>query len=342
MARVRRSDPAGPGWSLRRRGRGFELFDSRGRKLTGDAAYDRVRALVLPPAWQDVWISPSPNGHIQATGIDAAGRRQYRYHDDWTASRSRAKFQRMGEFASALPELREHSMHTLDPGDLGRPSVFAGLTALLDAGFFRVGSETYAARNRTFGLTTLLREHAISKRDGTIVFDYTAKHGKRRVQELAAPELAQLVGRLKRRRVDQEPRLFASYDEDRWMLVRAGDLNEHLRSVAGADISAKDFRTFHATVLAAVSLAATPIPASRSGRERAAAGALKPVAEALGNTLAVCRSSYVDPRIVDRWARGETIELGKRDVPSEPASWKSDERAEIEAMVIDLLGLRRG
>lgn len=340
MARLRRSDPAGPGWQLRRRGRDFELFDARGRKLTGDAAYERVRALALPPAWREVWICPNPNGHIQATGIDAAGRRQYRYHDRWTASRNRAKFRRMGVFAEALPLLREHAATELDPGNLHTRSVHAGLVALLDAGFFRVGSETYAARHRTFGLTTLLREHATCRRDGTIVFDYVAKHSKRRVEQIAAPELAELVGRLKRRRRDDTPRLFAACDNDLWRPVRASDLNAHLREIAGAEITAKDFRTFHATVLAAVLLAQTELPTTRAARERAAAGALRPVAETLGNTLAVCRSSYVDPRVVDRWARGETIDVGRVEVEPHPSSWDAATRVQLEAAVIELLDLR--
>lgn len=340
MARVRRSDPGAPGWSLRRRGRGFELLDARGRKLTGEAAYERVRALALPPAWSEVWICPQPNGHIQATGLDAAGRRQYRYHDDWTASRSRAKFKRMGTFAAALPTLRAHVDDALDPTEPDLGSVLAGLVGLLDAGFFRVGSEAYAARHRTFGLTTLLREHATCRRDGTIVFDYTAKHGKRRVEQIAAPPLSELVGRLKRRRLHDDPRLFAARGERGWCAIRASELNAHLREVGGAEISAKDFRTFHATVLAAVSLAQTEVPTSKAARARAATAALRPVAEQLGNTLAVCRSSYVDPRLVDRWARGETIPVGRGELPLLPSAWSATERIELEAAVIELLELR--
>src|SRR5690606_34305363 len=156
--------------------------------------------------------------------------------------------------------------------------------------------------NRTFGLTTLLREHATVRRDGTIIFDYTAKHGKRRVQRVAEPELGELIGRLKRRRSDPEPRLFASRDEDIWRVIRAGDLNDYLRDVTGAEITAKDFRTWNGTVVAAALLAGTPVPTSKTARQRAATGVLREVADLLGNTLAVCRSSYVDPRVVDRWS----------------------------------------
>lgn len=340
MARLTRSDPASPGWSLRRRGRGFELFDARGRKLTGDASRERVEALVIPPAWQEVWICPSERGHIQATGIDAAGRRQYLYHPDWTASRSRRKFTRMGEFAAELATLRDVVGQDLGDGNgLQRPAVLAGLARLLDIGFFRVGSERYAAQNRTFGLTTLLREHASVRRDGTIVFDYIAKHGRRRVQRASDPEVAELVARLKRRRVDPHPRLFASRDDDLWSAVRAADLNAYLKDATGADITAKDFRTWNGTVLAAALLSQVDPPTTKTGRAKAAADVLREVADSLGNTLAVTRSSYVDPRVVDRWARGETIGVTTGDVPADPETWSPGERREVELAVVDLLGL---
>ncbi|MBO9531538.1 MAG: DNA topoisomerase IB [Solirubrobacteraceae bacterium] len=339
MPRVRRSDPASPGWSLRRRGRGFQLFDARGRPLTGEASLERVRALAIPPAWHDVWICPSPQGHIQATGIDAAGRRQYRYHDDWTASRSRAKFRRMGDFALALDELRTAVERDLDPEKLTSTSVLAGLARLLDLGFFRIGSERYAAQHRTFGLTTLLREHATVKRDGTIIFDYTAKHGKRRVERIGDEPSSELVSRLKRRRSDPAPRLFATQDEKRWTGVRAADLNAYLQATTGSEITAKDFRTWNATVLAAALLAPLERPTSRAGRDRAIAGVIREVAEQLGNTPAVARSSYVDPRVVDRWARGQVIDVAAGDVATAVEAWTPADRRELELAVVDLLDL---
>lgn len=324
---------------MRRRGKGFELFDARGRKLTGEASYDRVRALVIPPAWSDVWICPSERGHIQATGLDAAGRRQYLYHEAWTASRSRAKFRRMGDFALQLDTLREAVEHDLGRGDLARASVLAGLVRLLDIGFFRVGSERYAAQNRTFGLTTLLRAHVTVRRDGTIVFDYTAKHGKRRVQRASDPNISELVGRLKRRRVDPDPRLFASHDDGLWRAVQAHDLNGYLQESTGSAITAKDFRTWNGTVLAAALLAQTELPSTRGARDRAAAGVLREVADALGNTLAVARSSYVDPRVVDRWSKGETIDLARGEISPDPDTWAPADRRGVELAVVDLLDL---
>lgn len=340
MARLRRSDPAGPGWTLRRRGKGFELFDARGRKLTGDASHERVEALVIPPAWRDVWISPSERGHIQATGIDAAGRRQYLYHPDWTANRSRAKFRRMGDFAAQLGPLREAVERDLAAAEtLGRPAVLGGLVRLLDIGFFRVGSERYAAENRTFGLTTLLRDHATVRRDGTIVFDYTAKHGKRRVQRASDEAISELVSRLKRRRSDPNPRLFASRDEQLWTAIRAADLNGYLQDVTGTDTTAKDFRTWNGTVLAAAFLATTPAPSTKTARNRVANDALRQVADALGNTLAVTRSSYVDPRVVDRWRKGDVIDLQNGDLDPDPDGWSAEDRRAVELAVIDLLDL---
>lgn len=294
---------------------------------------------MIPPAWSDVWISPSPTGHIQATGMDAAGRRQYLYHQDWTASRSRAKFRRMADFAAQLEPLREAVDRDLDHANLHRPTVLAGLVRLLDIGFFRVGSERYAAENRTFGLTTLLREHATVRRDGTIVFDYIAKHGKRRVQRSTDEELGELVVRLKRRRKDPDPRLFASFDEEVWRAIRATDLNGYLQTTTGADITAKDFRTWNGTVLAATLLAGTELPNSKTARTKATAEVVRQVAEVLGNTPAVARSSYIDPRVIDRWSKGETIPLEAGDVPPEPEAWSAGDRRDIELAVVDLLDL---
>ena len=340
MARLHRSDPASPGWSLRRRGKGCQLFDARGRELTGDASHERVAALVIPPAWKDVWICPSERGHIQATGVDAAGRTQYLYHPDWTASRSRAKFRRMGDFATQLDGLRAMVERDLAGGEtLERANVLAGLVRLLDIGFFRVGSEQYAAANRTFGLTTLLREHVTVRRDGTIVFDYTAKHGRRRIQRASDAEVSELVGRLKRRRVDPDPRLFASRDDDVWRAVRASDLNGYLQEATGTDTTAKDFRTWNGTVLAAAWLAPVEPPTTKSGRARASATVLREVADALGNTLAVTRSSYVDPRVVDRWARGEAIDIDAGDLDPDPDQWSANDRRAVELAVVDLLDL---
>ena len=326
---------------MRRRGRGFQLQDARGRTIVGEAHRERVRSLVIPPAWQDVWISPNPRGHIQATGVDGSGRRQYLYHDAWQASRSRAKFRRMASFGLALEPLRAQVELDLDGDERDETTVLAALARLLDVGFFRIGSERYAATNRTFGLTTLLREHATVKRDGTIVFDYTAKHGKRRVQRVGDERVGDIVGRLKRRRADVDPRLFAHEREDRWHAVHANELNAYLRAAAGGveQLTAKDFRTWNATVLAAAGLARHDPAEARSQRSRAIAvnAVVRDVADTLGNTPAVCRSAYIDPRVIDRWAKGDTVAAVALQADADPDRWSVDERRAIEGAVGELL-----
>lgn len=302
---------------------------------------ERITALALPPAWKDVWICPDAFGHIQAVGTDAAGRRQYRYHDAWRERRDRAKHDRVLELAAVLPDLRDRVGADLAGARAGRPigrdAVLALAVRLLDLGFFRVGEERYAAANGTFGLTTLQRDHVRVSRGRTIVFDYLAKAGKRRTLELTDPEAAALVSRLKRRR-DSSRRLLAYSSGDRWVRVTSKDVNDYLREATGLAVTAKDFRTWHATVLMAVGLAmSTEATGSRSARDRAVARAAAEVAHYLGNTPAVCRRSYIDPRVVDRFNDGETIrpvidKLSFGVDTAEPAT-----RGPIEAAVRDLL-----
>lgn len=326
---------------MRRRGTGFELRDQHGELIQDDAEKERVASLAIPPAYDDVWICPRHDGHIQATGIDDSGRRQYRYHPEWEANRSRAKFDRMLEFADALELLRADVSDQLERNARDAAAVHATLTRLLDVGFFRVGSERYASRHRTFGLTTLRREHATVKRSGTIVFDYTAKHGARRVERVADERVASVVSGLKRRHHEDE-RLFAHRDGRRWLVVQAGDLNDHLRTTSGLEeASAKDFRTWHATVIAAAGLARTdPDLAHGSQRRRAQAvnAVIDQVAESLGNTRTVSRSSYVDPRIIDRWAAGETIADAVRGLDPDPDTWSDADRLTAERATRALLG----
>src|SRR5436190_6536212 len=197
--RLRRSDPSGPGLARRRCGKGFMYLDEDGGRITDAEIVARITALVIPPAWRDVWISPDPFGHIQATGFDEAGRKQYLYHPRWRERRDREKFEDMVRFARALPALREVVEHDLALGDLSREQILACAARLLDRGFFRIGSEVYAVTNETYGLATMLKSHA--QVDGeTIRFDYVAKESKRCVQAVIDPQVADLVGTLKRRR----------------------------------------------------------------------------------------------------------------------------------------------
>ena len=306
--RLRRSDPSGPGYTRRRCGKGFMYLDEAGQRITDAEVVARITALVIPPAWRDVWISPDPFGHIQATGIDQRGRKQYLYHPRWRERRDLEKFDDMIAFARALPALRSVVDHDIALGDLSREQVLACAARLLDRGFFRIGSEQYAVTNETYGLATMRKEHVTL--DGEVIrFDYIAKERKRRVQAIIDPEVATIVGTLKRRRSGGEE-LLAYRRDGRWCDVRSPDINAYLKAATGRDISAKDFRTWGATVLAAVALAVnTPELLSRTARKHAIVRAVKEVAYYLGNTPAVARTSYIDPRVFDRYRDGQTIPL---------------------------------
>ncbi len=306
--RLRRSDTNVPGIRRRRRGKGFEYLNPDGTRVDDAEVLGRINELVIPPAWQDVWISPYPGGHIQATGVDARGRKQYLYHPRWRARRDQAKFEDMIVFARCLPALRAVVEHDIALGDLSREQVLACAARLLDRGFFRIGSEEYKVSNETYGLATICKRHVTIEGD-TVSFDYIAKESKRRIQAVIDPEVAEIIGTLKRRRGGGEELL--AYKEGRtWVDVRSPDINAYLKAATGADISAKDFRTWGATVLAAVGLAVNrPDHLSEFQRKRAIMRAVKEVAFYLGNTPTVARNSYIDPRIFDRYRDGETIKL---------------------------------
>jgi DNA topoisomerase I len=307
--RLRRVDCTGPGLRRVRHGRGFRYLDPDGAPVDEDEVLLRIHELVIPPAWRDVWICPYPGGHIQATGIDAAGRKQYLYHPRWRQRRDLEKFDDMVAFARLLPTLRERVDDELQRDDLSRDHVCACAVRLLDRGFFRVGSEDYAVRNETYGLATMRKRH-VRLRDDLLVFDYPAKHGKRRVQAVVDPAVADVIARLKRRRGGGDE-LLAYRRGRRWADVRSEDINAWLKQATGADVSAKDFRTWGATVLAAVALAVSgDAPTTKGGRERAIRRAIGEVGHYLGNTPAVARASYVDPRVLDRYRDGETIDSG--------------------------------
>ena len=307
VARLRRVDCSSPGIRRRRRGKGFEYIDGDGNKITDPEVLARIAELVIPPAWEDVWICPYPMGHIQATGVDARGRKQYRYHDKWRERRDQEKFDSMIAFARALPLMRKRVQRQLRRDGIDRDRVLAAAVRLLDRGFFRVGGEDYAVENETYGLATMHKSH-VAIVNGSIVFDYPAKSGKRRVQNVVDPEVQEIVAALKRRR-GGSPELLAYKEGGRWADVKSADINAYVKQVTGGDFSAKDFRTWNATVLAAVALAVSGEAATRSktARKRAVARAVKEVSHYLGNTPAVCRASYIDPRIFDRFDAGLTI-----------------------------------
>lgn len=336
MPRLRRSDCSGPGIARRRRGRGFEYLDEDGARLDDEDTLERIRELAIPPAWTDVWICPYPYGHIQAVGTDSAGRRQYLYHPDWRRRRDREKFEEMTRFARALPDLRSVAAAHLRKRGLPRERVLACAVRLLDRGFFRIGTEGYAEDNGTYGLATMLRRHVTLGSGGVIRFDYPAKGGKRRVQSVVDPAVYRVVESLKERR-SHTGELLAYEKEGRWVDVTSDDINAYLKEITQDGFSAKDFRTWNATVIAAVALAVSgEAHGSKTGRQRAVARAVREVAHYLGNTPAVCRASYIDPRVFDRFRDGLTIggvlgELGEVD-PGEPAT-----QGAVEEAVLDLL-----
>ena len=307
--RLRRSDVHGPGWRRRRAGRGFAYYDSAGA-LIRDERLDRLRSLAIPPAWQDVWICPWPNGHIQATGVDAAGRRQYRYHEDWRARRDAEKHERVLEIAHQLPDVRDAVVEAIRGGGLTRERVLAAAVRLLDLGAFRVGSEQYAEDNGTYGLATLRREH-VRVRGEQVFFSYNAKGGIERELELTDKPTADVVRELLKRPEEGEELLgywVQGPDGERvWHDVTSTEVNAYLKEISDAEITAKDFRTWNATVLMATTLAAAPEPATKTARKRVLKEAYERVSETLGNTPAVCKASYVDPRVVDRFENGDTV-----------------------------------
>jgi DNA topoisomerase I len=335
VPRLRRVVCTGPGITRRRAGRGFVYLDGEGTRVTDPEVLERIRALVIPPAWSDVWICSDPWGHIQAVGTDARGRRQYRYHDRWRQRRDREKFDHMLEFARALPSLRKACAGHLARPELDRERVLACAVRLLDLGFFRIGTEGYAEQNQSYGLATMLKRHV--RLDGdTITFDYMSKSGKRRVQSVVDPDVHRVVQALKRRR-GGGPELLAYRQGRRWIDVKSNDINAYIQEVTGAEFTAKDFRTWSATVLAAVALAVSSEAASTTARKRAVSRAFKEVAHYLGNTPAVCRSSYVDPRLVDRYSAGVTITAALGRLADGTPFGQLSTQGPIEAAVLDLL-----
>jgi DNA topoisomerase I len=343
MARLRRSNCAAPGIARRGRGRGFEYRDPSGERIADPEVLERIAELAIPPAWKEVWICMDALGHLQATGLDAAGRKQYLYHERWRAHRDRLKFDTMLAFGEALPRLRRRvvrdlahaGLARLGVDDLNRERVLACSVRLLDLGFFRIGSEDYAERNESYGLTTVLRDH-VTIVDSEVVFDFPAKSGQRRVQAITDNDALAVVAALRRRRSGSQ--LLAYREADGWSEVRADDVNAYIKQFSAGDFTAKDFRTWNATILAAVALAGADEPDSRAGREREVSRAVKTVATYLGNTPAVCRASYVDPRVIDRYHAGVTIAGTLEDLPPDgPNLAKPGVRRRIEAAVLELL-----
>lgn len=329
--RLRRSNPASPGYTRRRRGRAVTYLGRAGEPIRDPDEVGRIRDLVIPPAWRDVWISPDPRGHIQATGIDAAGRKQYLYHPQWRAKRDAAKFDHVLDVAERLPHLRKRATSDLHARGMTRERVLALTARLLDLGLFRVGGDEYANGDEpSYGIATLRPDHARAVR-GCVVFEYVAKGGVERVQSVGDPEVCAVLNALRRRRRGAQ-RLFAYRDGRQWREVHSDDINAYLREASGGEMTAKDFRTWHGTVLAAVELAGAGPKRSQTGRRKAVSAAVRTVADQLGNTPTVARSSYVDPRVVDLYNDGVVANL-----TGVPAGTGEGTRHATERAVLDLL-----
>jgi DNA topoisomerase IB len=294
-----RSDPHGPGITRARDGEGFRLSGPSGAQITDEETLQRIRTLRIPPAWENVWISADPLGHIQATGVDSKGRTQYLYHQLWREQRDAQKFSHMLRFAGALPGLRTAARRDLNRRDLNRDRVSAGVVRLIDLGLFRIGGERYAELDHHYGATTLEKRHVRVTRDG-VMFDYIAKAGKQRTivvkDRLVRPTIRALINR-----DSGDEALFCYEHDDGWHRLHSRDVGNYLATRAGGHYTAKEFRTWNATVLMAVVLAnAGPALTPRS-RQRVITGSVKEVARWLGDTPAVARASYIDPRLISRY-----------------------------------------
>ncbi|MBC6451214.1 DNA topoisomerase IB [Actinokineospora xionganensis] len=332
--RLRRGDPDGPGARRVRHGRGFRYVDHTGAPVTDPEYLDRIRTLVIPPAWREVWICPHPNGHLQAVGIDDAGRKQYLYHEQWRRDRDDEKHERVLRLAARLPRIRGKVHDDLVSPGLGRDRVLAGALRILDRGVFRTGGEEYAEENDSHGVATLLREH-VEVRRGEVRFCFPAKSAVERLAVIRDPDLARLVTALRRGRADTD-RLFAYRAGRERHEVRAAEVNDRFRELAGNGFTVKDMRTWTATVLAAAEFAAQDPPKSRTANKRAEAQVMRAVAEQLGNTPAVARRSYVDPRVSELFEEGKTIEATLRKLATQDLE-NPQIRDRIERAVLRLL-----
>ncbi|HLY53045.1 MAG TPA: hypothetical protein VKQ31_08560 [Steroidobacteraceae bacterium] len=288
----------------KRVGGGWTYYAPSGARIADAALRQRINSLAIPPAWTDVWICPNPDGHIQATARDARGRKQYRYHPQYREARDRSKFRRMLEFSEVLPRLRERIEKDLRSVDLGRRQLLATVVMLLDKTLIRVGNDEYVRENRSYGLTTLRRRHL--KIDGSVLrFSFRGKSGVEHTIAVADPRLARIIQRC-RDLPGQD--LFQYLDaSSRRHLVTSDDVNDYLREASGRDITAKDFRTWGGTMLAAVELRRQGPAASRREADRTVIAAIDAVAERLGNTRAVCRKYYIHPALLNAYRMGETI-----------------------------------
>jgi len=283
----------------------FRYVDARGNRIADDEKLERIRTLVIPPAWEDVWISPRPSAKLQATGVDAAGRKQYLYHPSFRAQQEQAKFDRLISFAQRLPDLRAAMAEHMDKDVLDREQVSAIATRLINSGWFRVGTERYAKESRTFGITTLRKNH-VRVRGQRISFQFHGKHRSVIRTTLVDAELAGALNELLA--LQGGPRLFRYAWDGGLCALTGARLNDYVRTYLGEEFTAKDFRTWGGTLIAAVELAERGPAETEPAARRTVTAVMRRVGAELGNTPAVARSSYVSPAVIDQYLDGTTIE----------------------------------
>jgi DNA topoisomerase-1 len=295
---------SGPAIRRRRAGKGFVYLDAKGRRVGSPETLKRIRSLVIPPAWTDVWICAAPDGHIQATGRDAKGRKQYKYHAEYREAREQSKYEHMFAFAAALPTIRATVAEHMSLRGLPREKVLATVVHLLETTLIRVGNDEYARNNQSYGLTTLKSDH-VAVEGSEVRFQFTGKSGKQWSLAMRDRRVARII------RACQElpgQDLLQYFDDDKALhAVSSGDVNAYLREITGADITAKDFRTWAGTIMMARHLAVAEPFASATQAKRVMSAAVKKVAAALGNTAAVCRKSYIHPAISDAYLSGSFV-----------------------------------
>ena len=327
-ARLRYVHDDRPGIRRVKEGDGFRYLMPDGRPLDDPKQLARIEALGIPPAWTDVWIPPQANGHIQATGRDARGRKQYRYHERWRAVRDETKYGRMIAFGEALPAIRARIKEDMAKHGLPRTKVLATVVALLDMTHIRIGNEEYAQENQTYGLTTLQNEH-VAVQGSTIHFDFVGKSHKEHIVDVRDRTLARII-----KRCQELPgqELFSYLENGELHPIHSDDVNDYLHEITGQEFTAKDFRTWAGTVLAACALADAGLAENEAQAKKHVVAAIKAAANHLGNTPAVCRKSYVHPAVITAYLDGTLIRAGEDGAIATPtlAALRREEAAVLD------------
>ena len=331
-AHLRYTSPNSPGIARKKKGDGSFYVTSRGKRVTDADTLARIKSLVIPPAWKDVWISPTANGHLQATGIDAKGRTQYRYHPKYRAVRDEAKYHRMIDFAKALPKLRRRTQRDLRLPGLPREKVLAAIVRVMEKTLIRVGNEEYAKQNHSYGLTTIRNKH-VHVRGRKVHFEFRGKSGVEHDIDLDDPKLAKIVHQCQELPGEE---LFGYRNEaGKAVDINSADVNAYLADATGDHFTAKDFRTWAGTVLAATALQELELFDSQVQAKRNVVRAIETVAKRLGNTKAVCRKCYIHPMVIETYLDGS---LAKR-LSQKAGKELSESRHKLPAAEAAILGL---